>query len=508
MLVVAATPALASISESHARRITKALPAVKAEVRSHKGGHWDFTKQPGRWREQFWSAKGELVVEVFISRADGKVQEEWTGFQAAWTMARGYPGAFGKDASALWVWLPLLALFLLPFLPRRRPSLAHLDIAAVALLSVSIAGFNRGRLDISVPTLYPPLLWLMCRMLWRGIKGPKPDAAQIKTLIGSKAMVVGIVFLIGFRAAFTIADGNVIDVGEASVIGGNRLASGAAVYGHFPKRIERGDTYGPVTWAAYAPFALIFDADSNDGRLAAAAAAAVVLDLLALALLALLGWRLRGPPGALILSWLWVTCPFTLYTAMCAANDTLPALLIVLALLTATFSGVRGAALRGAAAVVGGLSKMATLALVPIFLRAKDSSRRRDMLVYLLAAVVAFVIVLIPYFDDPIKVWERTVGFQDGRDSPFSAWGWWDLPQWLLQSWRVCVAGLVLLTTLLPRGDRRTPVRLAALAAAVVIAVELSAVYWFYTYLVWFLPAVFVAVSDDWTVRKPGAEPA
>ena len=39
------------------------------------------------------------------------------------------------------------------------------------------------------------------------------------------------------------------------------------------------------------------------------------------------------------------------------------------------------------------------------------------------------------------------------------------------------------------------------LAAAVLIAAELSAVYWFYTYIVWFLPAIALAVLPDWTLR-------
>ena len=496
-----AAPATAATSRSEALTTAKAIPAVREQAKSHKGSHWDSTKQPGRWREQLWSPSGELIAEVFVSLKDGKVTEKWTGFQAAWTMARGYPGAFGKDASALWVWLPLLALFLLPFLPRGKPGLRHADIAAVALLSVSIAGFNRGRMDISVPTLYPPLLWLLGRMLYRGVSAKRLTPPPLRTLIGPKVMLVGIVFLIGFRAAFAIADGNVIDVGEASVIGGNRLASGALVYGHFPHRIERGDTYGPVTWAAYVPFALIFDADSNDGRMAAAGAAAITFDLILIGLIALLGWRLRGPPGALLLAWMWVTCPFTLYVAMCAANDTLPALLLVLTLLAGTLTGVTGAAARGASTVLGGLSKMATMALAPIFLRAKDSGRLRDMVVYALAFLIAGLVIMGPYLGDPLEVWNRTVGFQSGRDSPFTAWGYWHLPGWSRIGWKV-VAGLVLLlATLKPRAEFRTPIRLAALSAAVLISLELTAVYWFYTYIVWFLPAVFVALAADWDLK-------
>jgi hypothetical protein len=36
--------------------------------------------------------------------------------------------------------------------------------------------------------------------------------------------------------------------------------------------------------------------------------------------------------------------------------------------------------------------------------------------------------------------------------------------------------------------------RLAALGAAILIAVELTATHWFYLYVVWFVPFVFVAL--------------
>jgi hypothetical protein len=41
---------------------------------------------------------------------------------------------------------------------------------------------------------------------------------------------------------------------------------------------------------------------------------------------------------------------------------------------------------------------------------------------------------------------------------------------------------------------RRTPAQVAALAAAVVIAVQVGATHWFYFYVVWFLPLVLAAL--------------
>ena len=44
----------------------------------------------------------------------------------------------------------------------------------------------------------------------------------------------------------------------------------------------------------------------------------------------------------------------------------------------------------------------------------------------------------------------------------------------------------------------RTPAQVAALGAAVIIAVQLPALHWFYLYIVWFLPLVLVAVLGAW----------
>ena len=499
-----------NVDVDQALATAKRIDAVAEQVSRHPHAHWDTKLERFRWRVQLWTEKGELVAEVFVDRKNGKVLEQWTGFQAAWSMARGYPGAFGHSASALWVWLPLLAAFLIGLLPRGRPNGRWLDVLAVAALSGSFGAFNRGWIELSTPLLYPPMLWLLGRMLWRGFRPPQMTTVR-RTLLPAGAMIVGIVFLIGFRAALVAADGNVIDVGEASMIGGQRLASGKAVYGHFPKRIERGDTYGPSTWAAYAPFALLPGTDSKDGRLAAASVAAVVFDLLCLALVALLGYRLRGPPAAVAAAWFWVTCPFTLYAQMCAVNDGLVAAGVALALIAATLTGARGGLLRGMSVVASALTKFAGLALLPVYARVRGSSGVRSVLAYGVGCALAFAVLLAPYLDDPTAVWERTIGYQDARGAPFSAWGLYGLPHWSRLAWEVFVAVICVASAVIPRARHRDVASIAALTVGTLIAVELSAVYWFYTYLVWFLPAVAVIVAVELEPRglsrwMPGGE--
>ena len=114
----------------------------------------------------YFSRKGSEIGQVIISDATGRVLEQWTGFQVAWTMARGYPGAFGRHVNALYMWLPLCVLFLVPFVDWRRPfSLRNLDLLVLLSFSVSLAFFNHGDIYASVPLIYPPLVYLLVRML-------------------------------------------------------------------------------------------------------------------------------------------------------------------------------------------------------------------------------------------------------------------------------------------------------------------------------------------------------
>ena len=125
-----------------------------------RGGSWQvswFTPPPEHQYE---------LLQLYVSDATDQVTQVWTGYQVAWTMARGYPGAFGHKVTALYIWIPLCLAFLMPFLPwRRRPTLWHLDLLVLLGFSVSLALFDNADLGLSVPLVYPFMIYLLVRMV-------------------------------------------------------------------------------------------------------------------------------------------------------------------------------------------------------------------------------------------------------------------------------------------------------------------------------------------------------
>ena len=107
--------------------------------------------------------------------------------------------------------------------------------------------------------------------------------------------------------------------------------------------------------------------------------------------------------------------------------------------------------------------------------------------------LTAFIVMLPVLLDNNWRAfWRDTISYQAGRTSPFTIWGLWgglNVEQRLFQGATVAMAISVMFV---PR--RRGLIEVAALGAAVLIALQLSASYWLYSYIVWFFPWVAVAV--------------
>jgi hypothetical protein len=174
---------------------------------------------------------------------------------------------------------------------------------------------------------------------------------------------------------------------------------------------------------------------------------------------------------------------------------------------------------RGSFLALAGLTKFAALVLVPLWAGYPEPRRPGGKAGFAVgfgaAALVACSIFLLePNPAHAARVfWDRTLGWQVGRDSPFSIWGWGQyhaagIPD-LGVAQQVAVGLLVLGAAacfLVPR--HKTPFQLAALTAALLVGFELVLTHWFYLYIPWFFPFVAFVVLAPAARRKTQEPPA
>jgi hypothetical protein len=462
------------ISPRQARAIAERVPAVRQERAKHpelkptvgipaEAGDLSYEVEFATRgvRSQYGS---DIRVDVLVNGVTGEVTAAWTGPQAATPLARGDGRSAGGALNRPYIWLPLAAMFLLAFFDPRRPlRLLHLDLVVLLAFGISQLYFNQGRIDIAIPLVYPLLGYLLVRML-----------------------------LAAFRVGLNVEDSNVVDVGYASVVGADRIMHGEELY---VDNDVHGDTYGPVTYIAYIPFEAVFPTDGVWDNVPAAHAAAITFDLLVIIGLMLLGTTLRrGRPGrelGLAMSFAWAAYPFSLLALQENTNDLLIAALLVFAL-----AALRSPPGRGALLALGAAAKFVPLAIAPLLATGTGERRGRAWLGFTLAFVAVCVAATTPYIPDGglREMYDTTIGFQLGRGSPFSLWALHPWLDWLQTVLKIGAAGLAVLVAFVPR--RREARQVVALAAAVMIAVQLPAVHWFYFYLVWIAPLVIAAVMS------------
>jgi hypothetical protein len=526
------------LTQESATRIFLANPKVAHWLRHYpkktRTEETTYSPQFGSWTIKVWTSIGKAgeVATGRVQDATGTVTEAWTGPQVAWKMARGYPGAFGgKEINKVWIWLGFCAVFLVGLADFRRPlSLRNLDLLALVSFSVSLWYFNKGHVFTAMPLVYPPLVYLLGRMIWSGLRGRAEPASRPVWPIWLLAAAA--IFLVGFRIGLNVENSNVIDVGYSGVIGAERISAGEAPYGNFPvednlkacgaadqdgeirDRVQtngrcesanpQGDTYGPVAYEAYIPAYWAFGWSGRWDKLPAAHAATIAFDILCLIGLALVGLRFGGMRLAVTLVFAWAAWPFTQYVSSSNTNDALPPLFLIWGfwLVTSSFA-------RGFFSALAGWTKFAPLLVAPLWASYPDArGRPREKLVFvggfLVATAVAFSVLLLE--PSPLHAahvfYDRTIKFQIGRHSPFSIWDWKQYAAGYPDLHLVQRALQVLLVIgsiaayFVPR--RKTARQLAALTAALLIGFELVLTHWFYLYLPWFFPFVaFVALTAE-----------
>jgi hypothetical protein len=138
-------------------------------------------------------------------------------------------------------------------------------------------------------------------------------------------------------------------------------------------------------------------------------------------------------------------------------------------------------------------AKFGPAALAPLFATGTGERRLRSSLLFGAAFAVVVAALFLPFVPDGglHELYDRTLGYQASRSSPFSIWGLAPSLDFLRGVVRAGAIALAIAVAFFPR--RRSAVQVAALAAAVTIAIQLGATHWFYFYVVWFLPFVLVA---------------
>ncbi|HEY6758869.1 MAG TPA: hypothetical protein VI318_05240 [Baekduia sp.] len=479
-----------STDAAQALRIARGQPAVQKLLREHR----DASLAPLVWQGWRWEVdvrtKDTPLGEVDVS-ATGAVMKIWTGVQA-----KGYLGRGTLDPTFRrpWVWGAFALLFLLPFVDVKRPRrLLHLDLLVLLSFMASWLLLAAAKADAGIWLFYPPLLYLLGRLLYCGLHRRAGRGALVPRL-PTAALLIGVVALFGARVALNVTQpGAVLDIGYASVVGADRITHKQELY---VDNDQHGDTYGPVNYLAYVPFELAFPYKGQWDSLWAAHAGTIVFDLLTLLGLFVLGRQMRaGPEGrrlGLALAWAWAAFPLTLYGVMDNTNDVLVSMLLVWMLVVFTRPAARGALLGVAAA-----AKFFPGALLLVVARGRGGEGRRSWLTCVAACVGIFVFAFALYFPagGVRELWNCTIGYQLGRAPDLSLWAMFDGVRWAQTVLEAFALLLTVAIAVLP--GRRTLGQVAALAGAITIAFQLPAGHWFYFYIMWFAPLALVALFSE-----------
>ncbi len=533
------TPPAARTSDSEATRLFLDDPKVAKWLRRYPPKPTtDASYADGVWTVNVFSGKAGEIATGSVDDATGAVTEAWTGPQAAWKMARGSPGAFGgAKLNSYEVWLSFCAVFLIGLIDWRRPvSLRSVDLLVLAGLSVSLWYFNHGHVFAAMIAAFPVLAWVLLRCLWIGLRD-RPSRGRPVWPVW--VLIAVTVFAAGFRVGLNVKTSDVIDVGYSGVIGADRIWHGQSPYGHFPIEGDRpkcgpadssgevrdriqtngrcesanplGDTYGPVSYLAYLPGYWIFGWSGKWDSLPSVHFTALLFDGLALLGLGLVGRRLGGPRLGATLAFAWATWPFTQYASNSNTNDA-----IAPAFLTFGFLALTSPSVRGVAVALSGWTKFASLVVVPLWSGYPEARRGRSLVRFAVSFAVTTALVFFVLFLEPSPLhaarvfFDRTVSFQLGRDSPFSIWDWGQyhakgipnlkLGQHVLQA--LLVLGSLALG-IWPR--RRSPLRMAAFSAVLLVGFELVLTHWSYLYTPWFFPFVAMTLIAPLAAGVPSA---
>jgi hypothetical protein len=488
------------------------LANPKAALVLSLGRHWTSARvgavDDTTTRVSFFDG-ARLVAEVAVSPR-GRVER--------FVYARGLRVPYGVPLTHRPLVLLVGALaFLLAtaVVPLRR--VRNLDVAALLALVLPVVLLDERLVTASVLSAAPSLLWLTGRCARLALGPPRPAARAIPLLDaltpawsdGQRLRILRLA--VGAAAAcvamIAISAQQTVDVAQAVMEGATLLVHGTLPYGHLPGDVFHGDVYPLLSYAAYAPLAILMpvrdDWDVANGALIVAALSAIAGAWLLARIAggASAATRERDRPDArdraagLRAALAWLALPPLLVTASTGTSDVLLG-----ALLLAALALVRRPLGSVTAILVAGWFKVVPFALLPIWL-ARLRGRRLAAALAVTAASGALTLAVLLALGGARAPGQmlHAIAYQADRRTLHSPWTLLGI-EWLQPLGQAAVLALVAAATVRVRRDATLasdPARLAALAGAVLLAVQLTGNYWTYLYLAWAVPCLVVGLLAD-----------
>lgn len=495
---------------SRAAAIRAVMANHRAAHRLARGARWTSVRVnpiDRRTARVSFFAGPRIVMEVALTPA-GRVERSID--------FRGMHEPYGTPLSHQ-PWLIVLGClaFLLAtaVVPLRR--VRNLDVLALLALVAPLVLLDERLVAASVLTSVPPLLWLAARCAWAGL-GPSRDAAATRPLLtaltpgweeGQRVRILRLAVVVAALgvAMVTISAPWTVDVAQAVMEGGTLLVHGVLPYGHMPGDVFHGDTYPLLSYLAYAPLAALMPVRdnwdvANGALIVAAACAAGIAWMLARAVRAP---SLSPSPieagedrtAGLRAALAWLVFPPLVVTVSSGTSDVLLAALLVGALLLA-----RRPLASAATIVLAGWFKLVPFALAPIWLARLRGRALAAALVLLAvsAAATLGVLVALGGAGAPARML-HAIAYQYDRRTLNSAWTQLGI-EWLQPLAQSAVLALIVAATVRVRRESSLaadPARLAGIAGAVLIGLQLCGYYWTYLYLAWAVPCIVLALLAD-----------
>jgi Glycosyltransferase family 87 len=479
----------------HSREVVQALART----------HWTSASASpldGQLERVSFSAGAKTVAEVAV-RADGTVDQ----IQDLAHQAVPYGDWIAYEPSVL-ICLSMLFVLMVGVVPLRR--LRNLDLLAVLSLLATVVLLQDGYLTASVLAVLPSLGYLLFRCAWRGLgfggdpaastplfdqltRGwePRQRVRVLRLLLATLALVF---VMVG------VSSPNAVDVAFAVMEGATKVLHGVLPYGHMPGDVLHGDTYPIGSYLLYVPLAWVAPVysvwSSVEGALALAVLAALVT---AAVLMRSAGGRTRRDPGTETVSLraaiAWLSFPPLMIIVSTGTTDVSLAAMLALAVLLWRRPGASTGML-----AVAGWFKLAPFALVPVWLaprRGRQLAAALAALAGVSAAMIALLVALGGTGGPAAMV--HAVAYQFGRGSIESLWSTLGIAN-LQPLGEAAVLALIAGAVVRLRREAELAAdhgRVAALAAAILIGLQLAANYWDFLYLAWILPLAGMSLFAD-----------